>query len=75
MPVCSPSTEERPPHSETVQRGTTNTPDMPNGAPLLPVDLTAEQLAAAPVLESVDDLIIDELTDEEYDAFVAALEQ
>ena len=35
--------------------------------------LTAAQLKAAHVLGSVDSLIIDELTDEEYDDFLAAL--
>lgn len=47
----------------------------PQGLNLLPRDLTPEELEAAPVLESVDDLIIDELSDEEYDAFIAALEE
>jgi hypothetical protein len=37
-------------------------------------DLTAEQLASAPTLSSLDSLVIDDLTDEEYDAFLAALE-
>ena len=50
-------------HDDTVPQGTT----------LLPRDLTPAQLKAAPVLASVDSLVIDELTDEEYDAFVAAL--
>jgi hypothetical protein len=40
---------------------------------LLPRDLTPEQLAGAPVLGSVDALVIDGLTDDEYDAFIAAL--
>ena len=47
----------------------------PQGLNLLPRDLTPEELDAAPVLESVDDLIIEELTDQEYDAFIAALEE
>ncbi|MFN8038704.1 MAG: hypothetical protein U0Q07_05775 [Acidimicrobiales bacterium] len=43
------------------------------GADLLPRDLTDEELAAAPVLVSLDALLIDELTDDEDDAFAAAL--
>ena len=50
-------------HDETAPRGTS----------LLPRDLTPAQLKSAPVLASVDSLVIDELTDEEYDAFLAAL--
>ncbi len=50
-------------HDETAPRGTT----------LLPHDLTPAQLEAAPVLASVDSLVIDELTDQEYDSFLAAL--
>lgn len=45
----------------------------PRGTSLLPRDLTPAQLEAAPVLASVDSLVIDELTDEEHDAFLAAL--
>lgn len=45
----------------------------PQGADLLPRDLTDEELAAAPVLVSLDALLIDELTDDEDDAFAAAL--
>ncbi len=36
-------------------------------------DLTDEQLASAPILESVDVLLIDELTEDEDEAFAAAL--
>lgn len=46
---------------------------MPSGTSALPPDLTPEQLAAAPVLASLDDLVIDDLTDDEYEAFLAAL--
>lgn len=45
----------------------------PHGTSLLPRDLTAEQLAAAPLLDSVNALVIDGLTDDEDDAFAAAL--
>jgi hypothetical protein len=45
----------------------------PHGADLLPRDLTDEELAAAPVLASLDALLIDELTDDEDDVFAAAL--
>ena len=50
-------------HDETVPRGTS----------LLPRDLTPAQLKSAPVLASVDSLVIDDLTDEEHEAFLAAL--
>ena len=45
----------------------------PHGISLLPRDLTADQLSAAPVLASVDALLIDDLSDEEDDAFAAAV--
>ena len=38
-------------------------------------DPTEEQLRAEPVLGSVDDLLIEDLTDEEDDAFAAALQR
>lgn len=44
------------------------------GTALLPADLTADQLASAPVLPSLDTLLIDDLTDDEDDAFAAALD-
>ena len=44
------------------------------GTSLLPGDLTPEQLAAAPVVASLDTLLIDGLTDDEDDAFAAALD-
>lgn len=47
--------------------------DLPHGTSLLPRDLTARELESAPVLASVDALLIDDLTDEEDDAFAAAL--
>ena len=45
----------------------------PRGTWLLPRDLTPAQLRSAPVLVSVDSLVIDELTDEEHYAFLAAV--
>ena len=45
----------------------------PRGTSLLPRDLTPAQLESAPVLSSVDSLVIHELIDEEYDAFLAAV--
>lgn len=45
----------------------------PHGTGLLASDLTEEQLAAAPVLASVDALVIDDLSEDEYDRFIAAL--
>ncbi len=48
--------------------------DTARGSSLLPSDLTEEQLASAPVISSVDLLLIDHLTDDEDDAFAAALD-
>lgn len=42
------------------------------GTSWLGQDLTDDQLGAAPVLGSVDDLVIEGLTDAEADAFLAA---
>jgi hypothetical protein len=46
----------------------------PHGTSLLPADLTDDQLDAAPVLDSIDSLLIEELSEDEDDAFAAALE-
>ena len=43
------------------------------GVSVLPTDLTPAQLAAAPTLTDVDLLLIDDLTEAEYDAFAAAI--
>lgn len=48
--------------------------DAPKGLSLLPRDLTPEEIANAPVLESLDDLLIEDLTAEEYQAFLDALD-
>jgi hypothetical protein len=45
----------------------------PHGISLLPRDLTADELTSAPVLASIDTLLIDDLSDEEDDAFAAAV--
>jgi hypothetical protein len=45
----------------------------PHGTSLLPRDLSADQLAAAPTLATSDALLIEELTDLEDEAFAAAL--
>jgi hypothetical protein len=47
-------------------------PKGPHGTDLLPHDLTPEELDAAPVLTSLDQLLVEDLTDEEADAFGAA---
>jgi hypothetical protein len=47
----------------------------PHGTDLLPRDLTEDQLAAAPVLTSVDALLIEGLSEDEDDAFAAALDR
>jgi hypothetical protein len=44
------------------------------GTSLLPADLTPAQLASAPLIVSLDTLLIDDLTDDEDDAFAAALD-
>lgn len=46
----------------------------PQGTALLAADLTDDQLAAAPVLTSVDTLVIEALSDDEDEAFAAALD-
>ena len=48
--------------------------EAPRGTSVSPRDLTDEELAEAPVLESVDALLIDELSPDEDDAFAAALD-
>jgi len=48
--------------------------DAPHGTALLPDDLTEQQLTAAPVLASVDALLVEELTDDEDDAFATAID-
>ena len=45
----------------------------PHGTSLLPRDLSADQLAAAPTLATTDALLIEELTDLEDESFAAAL--
>ncbi len=47
--------------------------DGPHGTSLLPLDLTDDEAAAAPVLASLDDLEIAGLTDDEYERFLDAL--
>lgn len=47
--------------------------DRPHGTSLLPRDLTDEEFAALPILESLDELEIDDLDDDEYEKFIAAL--
>ena len=46
--------------------------ETPHGTGLLPRDFSADELAAAPVLTSIDSLLLD-LTEDEDDAFAAAL--
>lgn len=42
---------------------------------MLPADLTPDQLSSAPTMASVDVLLIDDLTDDEDDAFAAAVHE
>ena len=53
--------------------GARQRPEPPHGTDLLPRDLTPAELDAAPVLTSLDQLLIEDLTDEEADAFAAAI--
>ena len=46
----------------------------PRATALLPADLTEDQLSAAPVLMSVDEILIEALSEDEDKAFAAALE-
>jgi len=46
----------------------------PHGTALLPGELTEDQLAAAPVLTSIDTLLIEELSVDEDEAFATALD-
>lgn len=47
--------------------------EVPQGLALLPGDLTEEQLLAAPVMVSIDALLIEDLDEDEDEAFAAAL--
>ena len=57
--------------------GVSDAADQPDqarhGTGLLPSDLTEYQLAAAPVLTSIDTLLIEELSVDEDEAFANAL--
>jgi len=59
---------------EAVSDAAHETGNSPLGVASLPEDLTEEQLAAIPILESVDSLVIEELSEAEADAFAAALD-
>ncbi len=48
--------------------------EAPHGTSLLPADLTDDQLDANPVLNSIDSLLIEDLSENADDAFAAALE-
>lgn len=56
-----------------VSNAATHGHDAPHGTSLLPSDLTKADFAAAPILTSLDALLIEDLTDDEYDSFIAAL--
>ncbi len=50
-------------------------PDLaPHDTALPPSDLTEDQLAAAPVLTSIDTLLINELSEDEDEVFATALD-
>jgi hypothetical protein len=44
-----------------------------SGTSLLPPDLSEDEFAAMPILESVEALLIEGLTDDEFDVFVTAV--
>ena len=46
---------------------------VPGGTKSLRADLTEDEMASAPFLDSVDRLLVDDLADDEDDAFAAAL--
>lgn len=48
--------------------------ERPQGTALLDSDLTQDQLAAAPILTSADVLVIQALSEDEDEAFAAALD-
>lgn len=52
-----------------------NHSDSAHGTALLAPDLTETQLSDAPILASVDSLLIEDLSEAEDDAFAAALEK
>lgn len=58
---------------ERVSDAATRDLDGPHGTGLLPRDLTDAEFAALPVLESLEQLEIEDLTDDEYEKFVAAI--
>lgn len=60
-------------YSSSVSDAATNRFNGAHGLTLLARDLTPAELSAAPVLGSVDTLLIDDLTDDEDDAFASAL--
>jgi len=63
----------RPPTLVGVSDAAHDHDDAPRGASRLPSDLTDDQLATAPVLASIDILVIEELSEIEDDAFAAAI--
>ena len=72
-PISDATEFTRPVTMASVSDAAHDQHNAPHGTSLLPRDLTPEELASAPVLASVDALLIDGLTDDEYDAFIAAL--
>jgi hypothetical protein len=48
--------------------------EAPQGTALLASDLTDDQLAAAPILTSIEKLLIEDLSEAEDEAFAAALD-
>ena len=73
----SPSSPAVAAASRRAMVGVSDAADQPDQAPhgteLLPSDLTEDQLAAAPVLTSIDTLLIEELSVDEDEAFANAL--
>jgi hypothetical protein len=71
--IPRPSTDQTRRRMGDVSDAAADRDDAPHGTSLLPRDLTTDQLAAAPVLASIDTLVIEGLSEDEDDAFAAAL--
>ncbi len=72
--LSSPAVDAARPYDGRRERRRRPQHDVRHGTALLPSDLTDEQLAAAPVLTSIDALLIDDLSEDEDEAFAAALD-
>jgi hypothetical protein len=72
-PSCPSKSHRAQAYDVVVSDAAHPTDEAPHGTALLPSDLTDDQLADAPVLASIDALVIEDLSEDEDDAFAAAL--